>query len=220
MMTGQRRWTLLAAAVAVAAGATLGGAMPVAASPAAATSCTPIASAQVHSILGLVSSLQMRNTTDKSGPSVVHECNLVAWSGPTPTSYQASLQTAKSGHGAQVGIETWVPNKSSANVQTWKNTDYKKLTHEFGVEAATFPGLFTNAGWPAKQFKPSAFGYKTNGFVVQVQGAAKGLAAAAGCWWNDKRYTIVCLLDEEAASKPVANHLNELARIAVPKVLG
>ena len=50
-MTGQRRWTLLAAAVAVVAGATIGGAMPVAASPAAATSCTPIASAQVQSIL-------------------------------------------------------------------------------------------------------------------------------------------------------------------------
>lgn len=219
-MIDQRRWTLLAAAVAVAAGATLGGAMPVAASPAAASSCTPIASAQVRSILGLVSSLQMRNTTDKSGASIVHECNLVAWSGPTPTNYQASLQTAKSGHGAQVGIETWLPSTSSADVQTWRSKGYNKLTHEFGVEAATFPGLFTNAGWPAKQFAPSALGYKTNGFVVQVQGAAKGLVAAAGCWWNDKRYSVVCLLDEEAASKPVVKHLNELARIAVPKVLG
>jgi hypothetical protein len=220
MMTEQRRWTLLAAAVAVAAGATLGGAMPVAASPAAAGSCAPISSGQAHSILALASSLQMRNTTDDSGASVVHECNLVVWSGPTPTGYQAALQTAKSGHGAQVGLETWLPNASSPDVQTWKNRDYDKLTRGFGTEAATFPGLFTNAGWPAKRFDPSALGYQTNGFVVKVQGAAKGLVAAVGCWWNDKRFSAVCLLDEEAASKPVVKHLNELARIAVPKVLG
>ena len=53
-----------------------------------------------------------------------------------------------------------------------------------------------------------------------MQGLGKGLVAAAGCWWDDKSSSAVCLLDEEAASKPVVKHLNQLAAIAVPKMLG
>ena len=56
--------------------------------------------------------------------------------------------------------------------------------------------------------------------VVQVQGLAKGLVAAAGCWWNDNALSAVCILDEEAIGKPVVKHLNQLAAIAAPKILG
>jgi hypothetical protein len=49
-----------------------------------------------------------------------------------------------------------------------------------------------------------------------VQGRAKGLVAAMGCWWDNSTSSAICLLDEEAAGKPVVKHLNELAKIAVP----
>ena len=220
-MTDRRlgRWTLLAAAAAVAA-ATLGGASPVAASRTTAGSCTPISPAQARTILALATSLQMRNTLDKVGGPLHSECNAVAWTGPTPTSTEGAFQLARSGHGAQFGIEAWHPNPASPDVGKWKSQDYGKMTAGFKTEAAAFPGLFTNAGWPSKRIKPSPFGYPTAGFVVQVQGLGKGLVAAAGCWWDDKSYSAVCLLDEEAASKPVVKHLNQLAAIAVPKMLG
>jgi hypothetical protein len=211
---------LLTGAAAIAAAATLGGATPVAASRTAAGSCPPISPTQARSILALVSSLQMRNTLDKVGGPLHSECNAVAWSGPTPTSTQAAFQLARSGHGAQFGIEAWHPNPASPDVGKWKSKDYGALTDEFQTGAATFPGLLTNSGWPSKRIKPSPFGHATAGFVVQVQGLGKGLVAAAGCWWDDKSYSAVCLLDEEAASKPVVQHLNQLAAIAVPKMLG
>jgi hypothetical protein len=211
---------LLSAAVGIAAAATLGGAASVSASRAAAGSCVPISPAQLRTVLGLGTSLQMRNTVNDSGASVNHECNAVAWTGPAPTSLQAAFQLARSGHGAQFGIETWRPNESSPDVKQWKAKDYAKLTGGFASDEAKFPGLFTNAGWPAKRVTPSSFGYQTGGFVVQVQGLGKGLVAAAGCWWHDKTYSAVCILDEEAASKPVVRHLNQLAKIAVAQVLG
>jgi hypothetical protein len=211
---------LLTAAAAVAAAVMLGGASPGAASRTTAGSCTPISSTQALSILALATSLQMRNTLDKVGGPLHSECNAVAWTGPTPQSQQAAFQLARSGHGAQFGIEAWRPNPTSPDVAKWKSNDYGALTHEFHTAAATFPGLFNGAGWPAKRIRLSSFGHSVSGFVVQVQGVGKGLDAAAGCWWNDKTYSAVCLLDEEAASKPVAKHLNQLAAIAVPKMLG
>ena len=54
---------------------------------------------------------------------------------------------------------------------------------------------------------------------VTARGLAKGLVARIGCWWNDSTYSAVCLLDEEAVGNPVVKHLNQLAKIAVPKVL-
>ena len=149
-----RRWALLTGAAAIAAAATLGGATPVAASRTAAGSCTPISPTQARSILALVSSLQMRNTLDKVGGPLHSECNAVAWSGPTPTSTQAAFQLARSGHGAQFGIEAWHPNPASPDVGKWKSKDYGALTDEFQTGAATFPGLLTNSGWPSKRIKP------------------------------------------------------------------
>jgi hypothetical protein len=146
-------------------------------------------------------------------------CVTEAWSGTKPTSPQAALQTAKAGNGAQFGIEAWTPNESSPYVKQWPN-EYDRLTGGFDKHALTFPGLFANAGWPAKWFNPSHLGYQTRGIVVQVQGLAKGLVAAAGCWWNDKALSAVCIVDEEAIGKPVVKHLNQLAAIAAPKILG
>src|SRR4029079_13024798 len=139
---------------------------------------------QLHSILGLPNSLTVRDTV-ASAAADHYVCVTEAWSGTKPTRPQAALQTAKAGNGAQFGIEAWTPNESSPYVKQWPN-EYDRLTGGFDKHALTFPGLFANAGWPAKWFNPSRLGYQTRGIVVQVQGLAKGLVAAAGCWWNDK----------------------------------
>ena len=181
-------------------------------------SCPPVPAGQLQSILGLQSSLQMRNTVD-SGEADKYICNAVAWSGTTPTSFQGALRTAKSGRGAAFGIEAWTPNEGSPSADQWPN-DYDKLTGRFDIEGVVFPGLFTNAGWPTKHVDPKGFGYQRTGDVVTVgSGPAKGLVAAVGCWWNDNALSAVCLLVEEAAGKPVVNHLNALAKVAVPKIL-
>jgi hypothetical protein len=201
----------------IAAAAALGVA-PAGASPAGA-SCPPVSAAQLHAILGLPSSMQGQNTVDDSAEVSHYLCNAAAWSGPTPTSFQAALQTAKAGHGAAFGIEVWQPNESGDDVQTWKDRDYARLRYRLLHGYATFPGLFTNAGWPSKPLKPKGLGHPGAGFVVIPGGTVKGLVAAIGCWRNDDAYTAVCILVEEAVGKPVVQHLNQLATIAVPKVL-
>jgi hypothetical protein len=185
----------------------------------AAAACRPFSAAQLHSILGLTQSLVMRNTVDDSGDAVDSECNAVVWSGPMPTSRQAAFRTAKSGHGAQVGIETWAPNNHSPDVAKWPK-DYDKLTGGFDKESVTFPGLFTARGLASQTLRLPGLGYQSAGLKAAASGPATGLVVAIGCWWNDKAKSAVCLLDEEAASKPVVKHLNQLAKIAVPKVLG
>lgn len=215
----ERRLSALLAAVAAVAASAL-----VAASVASANAvaCTLVSAAQVRSILGLDQSQVMRNydPTVAISEAVHTECGAVAWSGATPTSFQASMQTAKSGHGALVGIETWAPHDGSPNVGNWLNDDYDKLTGGFDIRAVTFPGLLSAAGWPAHSFTPPHLGKQTKGFQVSVQGVGKGLVAAAACWWEDKSSSAVCILDEEAAFRPVVKHLKALAAIAVPRFLG
>jgi hypothetical protein len=198
--------------------AALGGASSVGASSAGA-SCPPVSGAQLRSIVGLAGSETVRDTVADSGEAVHRICGAVAWTGPVPTSLQAAFAMARSGHGAQVGIESWTPNDGNPSADEWPD-DYDVLTGGFDIEGVTFPGLFTNGGWPTKHVQPAALGYQTTGLVVTPQGQAKGLRAAIGCWWNDDAFSAVCLLDEEALAKPVLKHLNQLAKIAVPTVLG
>jgi hypothetical protein len=213
---GCRLAATLSVVIGIAAAAALGGA-PAGASVAGA-SCPPVSATQLHAILGFPQSLQTRNTVD-SGRADHYLCNGVAWSGPAPSTRQAALQKAKAGQGAAFGIEAWTPNEGSPDADRWPD-DYDKLTGRFDIEGVTFPGLFTNMGWPSKHVKPSHFGYQTTGMVVTVgSGPAKGLVAAVGCWWNDNALSAVCLMVEEAAGKPVVKHLNQLAAIAVKKVL-
>lgn len=213
-----RRKLMLSAAAALAATA-LGGLPPAGASEAAGASCPPIPAAQLHAILGLANSMQALNTVDDSGDVVRYRCNGVAWSGAAPTNLEAAFQTAKAGHGAAFGIEAWTPNEDSPYADQWPK-DYDELTGGFGQKGLTFPGLFTNRGWPSKHLKTPHFGDQATGLVVTVgSGPAKGLVAAVGCWWNDDALSAVCLMVEEAAGRPVVKHLNQLAAIAVPKVL-
>jgi hypothetical protein len=187
-----------------------------------AVACTLIPGSKLLAIVGLGQLSVMRNY-DGNGPvseAVDTECDVVAWSGPTPTSVGAAFQLAKSGRGAQVGVETWAPREGSPNVQHWIDEDYDKLTGGFLIKSFTFPGLFLKAGASAKSFQPPRLGHDAAGLTGAVPGKrAKGLVVAIGCWWEDKSSSAICLFDEEAAGKPVVAHLNKLAQIAVPKFL-
>jgi hypothetical protein len=184
--------------------------------------CSLVSPAQVRAIVGLAHSEVVRNhdATVPISEAVNTECDVLAWSGSTPASLQAAFRLAKSGHGAQVGIETWAPNDGSPNVDRWLRTDYDELTGGFDIRAVVFPWHFTKAGMPAKFFKPQRLGHDAAAFTVSLTGPAKGLAAAVGCWWNDEKSSALCLFDEEAAARPVVARLNKLAHVAVPKLLG
>lgn len=215
-----------AVAAAAAVGATLLASPPGArGQPAApdAVACSLIPTSKLLGIVGLGHSAVMRDYdgTVPISEAVKTECDVVAWSGPTPTSAQAALQTAKSGRGAQVGVETWAPHEGSPNVQNWLDEDYDTLTGGFLVKSFTFPGLFVKAGAAhAKSFQPPRLGHDATGLTGAVPGQrAKGLVVAIGCWWEDKSSKAICLFDEEAAGKPVVAHLNKLAHIAVSKFL-
>jgi hypothetical protein len=202
--------------------ATVAGALCVSASGSAdSVACTLVPASQVRTTVGQAQSIVIRNydPTSKVSEAVNTECDVGAWSGAPPTTPAATFQLARSGHAAQVYIETWAPNKPSPNVGNWSH-DYIKLTRGFGKEGVSFPHLFSSAGMPSKRITPAPLGYSRTGLTVLPQGQAKGLIAAIGCWWNDKTYSAICLLDEEAANRPVTQHLNQLAKLAVAKFLG
>jgi hypothetical protein len=71
----------------------------------------------------------------------------------------------------------------------------------------------------SKELSPPQFNWDAIGMVTRPQRSAKGLVAAVGCWWDDSALTAVCLFVEEAVGKPVVKHLNQLAAVAVKKVL-
>jgi hypothetical protein len=208
-------------AVAVLAAAALA-AMPSAAASRAAVACTLIPTTQLQSTVGLSQStvLVQNNTTARIASSINTLCDWGVWSGPTPAGTQAIFAAARSGHAAQIGLETWAPHKRSPSARDWLTTGYPKLTHDFVKEAIAFPGIFSANGLPAKTLRLPHLGHKATGFQAAASGVAKGLVVAVGCWWEDKRHSAVCLLDEEAASRPAAAHLVALAKIAVPKFLG
>ena len=180
--------------------------------------CTLVSPAQLHSILGLSQSQDVRDhdPTVAISQAVHTECVVGAWSGPKPTSPQAALQLAKSGHGAQVAIQTWEPNDGSPNVNEWLDHGYDTLTGDFLAHSFDWTWLFTSRGWPSKHFDPVQIAHhESSGLTMAPQGNAKGLVAALACWWDDQTSSAICLLDEEAAGRPVVHHLNKLAKVAV-----
>lgn len=188
------------------------------AASAKAVACTLVSPSQLHSVLGLAHSEAVRDydPTVAISEAVHTECVVDAWSGRTPTGPNAALQIAKSGHGAQVDIQTWEPNDAGPNAKQWIDNDYGNLVGRFELRRWTFWKQFTKSGWPSKPVDPvDIAGHESGGFRVAVQGKGKGLVAAVGCWWDNKTYSAICLSDEEAADKPVVKHLNQLAKIAV-----
>ena len=85
---------------------------------------------------------------------------------------------------------------------------------------ADVPGALLVARAAAHALRPPHLGHSAAGFITAAPGLAKGLSVAIGCWWEDKTYKAICLFDEEATSRPVAAHMLQFAKTAVPHVLG
>ena len=210
-------------------------AMPLHAHPPAARStrsaaassiaCTLIPSAQLRGTLGLSQSLPERdddNVAESAGSPGDHNtlCEMGVWDGAQPTSQEATLQLARSGHGAEVTVQTWAPNKGSPNLNEWLKKGYHELTGQFQKGSVELPAEFSSHGFPTEPFDPPRFGHDARAVKVSVpEGYAKGMVAAAGCWWDDKSSSAICLAVEEAAARPAVKHLEDLAKVAVPKFL-
>jgi hypothetical protein len=212
-----------AAAIAAAAAcltllSTLDGSRAVGASARAdGIACTLVPAGTLKTMLTLSNAQAIRNydPTTAASHAVHTECGLGLWSGAPPTSPTAVAQALRSGHAAQIGIETWAPHNATA----W-HADFPKLIAEFKKDGADMPGIFTNAGWPSKPFKPSALGHTRVGVTIAMHKTFQGVLTAVACWWETKTESAICLLDEEAASRPVVKHLDKIAAIVVPKFLG
>jgi hypothetical protein len=186
-----------------------------------AVACTLVSTGKLESVLGLPQAQVARNFegTTPASPGRDTECITGLWDGAPPTSRAAVVRAVKSGHAAQIGMETWAPNDGSPDASKWAK-EFAKLVTEFKTGATAFPALFTRAGWPSKPFKPTSLGHPTAGFTFAMQKTFKGVLTAVACWWNPKTQSALCLLDEEAASRPVVKHLDRIAAVAVPKFLG
>ena len=187
--------------------------------------CTLIPSSRLRGTLGLSQSMPERdddNVAESAGSPGHHNtlCELGVWDGPQPTNQEATLQLARSGHGAEVTIQTWAPNKGSPNLNEWLKKGYHELTAEFQKGSVALPAEFSSHGFPTEQFDPPRFGHNARAVKVSiVEGYAKGMVAAAGCWWDDKSSSAICLAVEESAARPAVKHLEDLATVAVPKFL-
>jgi hypothetical protein len=206
-----------AAALAVAVGAGTGSASGAARG---AVACTLLSPVQLQSALGMSQSIVLRNHdgTAPSSEAVNTECGWGVWDGAPPTTTAAMFALARSGHAAQIGIETWAPH--TGHEQHWIASTFDKLTSGFDVYSVTAPGLYSSRGLPAQSLSVPGFGHSGTAFVTAAPGLAKGLKFAIGCWWDDKTYEAICVFDEEAAYRRVAADMLRFAKAAVPKFLG
>ena len=190
------------------------------------TACETVSLAFVQKTLSLPHSALTRdhsNVENTAGeepselPHAIHsECDIGLWRGKKPANRADLYKKGKAGSAAQVGVDTWAPNDESPDVGEWEETEFDELTTDF---------LKTRFQWVqvsghAKPLNPQGDGYIGAGLVVEATGPAKGLVAAAGCWWQHSTHRAICLLDEEAKGKPVVDNLNALANKVVPNFLG
>jgi hypothetical protein len=188
--------------------------------PTGGGACSLLPAQQLRSILGLASSAVLDAGVVSSDPALSYQCDLGAWSGPKPTTTAETAQRARSGKAVAVSYETWAPG-SGPNADQWPNR-FAEMTSDFVKGVLMLPGPYGNAGWTIKRIQLGHFGHDGgNGLALRGgQGLLKGLAGAGACWWEGAALTAICLVDVEAAGKPILKHLNQLAAIAVPRFLG
>lgn len=189
------------------------------------TACESVSLAFAQKTLDLKHSTLTRDHSNLEGtageepselPHAVHtECGIGLWSGKKPGSRAATFKKARNGQAAQVGVDTWAPNDESPGVGEWEGKEFDELTAGFLKSRFHF---LTVSGH-AKPLNPEGDGYIGAGLLVKATGIAKGLVAAAGCWWDEPTHRAICLFDEEAEGKPVVDHLNALAKKIVPNFL-
>jgi hypothetical protein len=190
------------------------------------SACEAVSLAFLQKTIGLPHSVVMRNHSNLEGtanlepselPQTIHTvCGVGLWSGSKPASRAGILPKARSGQGALIGVDTWAPNDESPKVGEWEKTGFDELTSGF------LKGRFqvVQISGQGKSLNPNGYGYSGAGLVVKGTGKAKGLIAAAGCWWAPSAHRAICLVDEEAEGKPVVHDLNAMAQKIVSNFLG
>jgi hypothetical protein len=191
-----------------------------------ATACETVSRAFAQKKLALDHSALIRDHSNLEGtenlepselPRAVHSvCGVGLWSGAKPTTRAALAAAARNGRAALLGVDVWSPNTESPDVGKWEETEFSELTASF------LEGRFKFLQVPGKgkPLNPEGDGYIGAGLLVKGTGIAKGLMAAAGCWWSVPSHRAVCVVVEEAEGKPVVDHLNALAKKIVPNFLG
>ncbi|MGH2939964.1 MAG: hypothetical protein ACRDPE_17780 [Solirubrobacterales bacterium] len=204
---------------AIAPAATMAGDAP--------TGCEVVSLSFVQKTVHLPHSTLLRNHDNLEGtaglepselPHAVHgECDVGLWRGKPPKGRAETFAKARTGQAAQVGVDTWAPNGESPDIGEWENNEFDKLTA--GFLKGRFQVLKALPG-KTRSLNPEGDGYIGAGILIKATGPAAGLEAAAGCWWDKGTSRVICLLDEEAEGKPVADDLNALAKKIVPSFLG
>ena len=189
--------------------------------------CETVSLSFVGKTVGLPHATLLRdhsNLEDTSGlepaelPQAAHsECGIGLWTGKTPKSRAAIFAKGRAGQAAQVGVDVWAPNNESPFVNEWESKGFGELTTQFLKGRLQ---LLLGLPGRAKPLNPEGDGYSGAGLTIKATGAAHGLEAAAGCWWDVSTHRAICLLTEEAEGKPVVAHLNALAKKIVPNFLG
>ena len=125
----------------------------------ASVACTLISPGQLRGILGFSQSMPERdddNVAESAGSPGARKtmCELGVWDGPQPTNQEETIQLGRSGHGAEVTIQTWASNNGSPNVGEWTKNGYHELTTEFEKGIAALPTEFTSHGFPTERLQP------------------------------------------------------------------
>jgi hypothetical protein len=190
------------------------------------SACEAVSLAFLQNTVGLPHSALIRNHSNLEGtadlepaelPQTIHTvCGVGLWSGSKPANRAGIFPKARSGQGALVGVDTWAPNDESPNVGEWEKDGFDELIN--GFLKGRFQ--FVHVSGQGKSLNPNGYGYNGAGLVVKGTGRAKGLIAAAGCWWDHQAHRAICLVDEEAEGKPVVDNLNAMAQKIVSNFLG
>lgn len=170
----------------------------------------------IKSILGLTHA-QLQQMSHQNDQADSTTCGVGAWNGAQPGSTPAALQAARSGNAAAFGGVTWVPGSSPAN---WESIGFAALVAGIKTHSVPFVPLPGVTGpIVGKPYAPAkTFGVDATAWLMPSV-PAPGIESASACWWDPKHYRVICLGLEEQAGKPIAQHLDELAAIAVPQFL-
>ena len=172
----------------------------------------------LRSLLGLAhSGVLLSSHANQVAKSFV--CGIAAWNGAEPTSNQGAIQAARAGNAAAFGGITWAPGPSP---QAWDGAGFGALVAGLKTHSAPIVPLWGGATGPVtgQSFTPDkSFGFGVTAWLMPNV-PSSGLVSANACWWRPQTYSVICLGLEEQAGKPIVQHLNAIAAIAVPAILG
>jgi hypothetical protein len=142
---------------------------------------------------------------------VASRCDLVAWSGGTPTNPKQILGKAAKGTAARFYIRTWVPDPSAPaeGLERWAREDFPRTVEALeGDGVAEIVRGLHGGGLSQPSLRAQ--------FAKAYQGAKGPVRGAAAFWWDSRTHTIIFLGVLAYAHSPAVKQLEKIARTAVP----